>query len=177
MSGDAAYATFSPDASKLYSTGSDGQIYIWDIGTRKCIHRYIDDGCLQGTTLAISPNGKYQAAGSNSGVVNIYNLENDHILNSTIPKPIKNIMNITTSISNIAFNSDSQLLAMTSRKTKDCMKLVHMPSLTVYQNWPTQQTPLNYVTSIDFSPNSGYMAIGNQKGKALLYKLTHYNSS
>ena len=47
---------------------------------------------------------------------------------------------------------------------------LHLPSLTVFSNWPTSRTPLRYVNTFDFSPNSGYLSIGNDKGKALLYR-------
>ena len=39
------------------------------------------------------------------------------------------------------------------------------------------QTPLSYVFSLDFSPNSGYLAVGNDKGKVLLYRLRHYGET
>lgn len=47
---------------------------------------------------------------------------------------------------------------------------VHVPSLTVFANWPTRGTPLSYVTALDVSPQSHYLAIGNDKGKVLLYR-------
>ena len=47
---------------------------------------------------------------------------------------------------------------------------VHLPSLTVFSNWPTSRTPLRYVHTFDFSPNSGYLSIGNDRGKALLFR-------
>jgi U3 small nucleolar RNA-associated protein 18 len=53
---------------------------------------------------------------------------------------------------------------------------VHIPSCTVYQNWPTPRTPLHYVQSLAFSPHSGYLAVGNDKGRALLFRLNHYES-
>ena len=59
---------------------------------------------------------------------------------------------------------------------KDSLKIFHVPSKTVYSNWPTAQTPLHYVTSVDFSANSGMLAIGNDRGKVLLYRLKHYHS-
>ena len=50
-----------------------------------------------------------------------------------------------------------------------------MPSCTVFSNWPTSKTPLSYVFSLDFSPSGGYLAVGNDKGKVLLYRLKHYS--
>ena len=39
------------------------------------------------------------------------------------PKPLKSIMNLTTQIDDIQFNSDGQLLAFLSRRKRDALKL------------------------------------------------------
>ncbi len=62
-------------------------------------------------------------------------------------------------------------MAMASRMKKDAMRLVHLPSATVFSNWPTQRSPLHYVHSLAFSPHSGFLAVGNARGKVLLYRL------
>ena len=36
---------------------------MWDMATRDCVHRFIDDGCVKGTTLAMSQDGCYIATG------------------------------------------------------------------------------------------------------------------
>jgi U3 small nucleolar RNA-associated protein 18 len=56
----------------------------------------------------------------------------------------------------------------------DCQ--IHMPSLTAFSNWPTSSTPLGHVTSVDFSPGSEYVAIGNTRGRVLLYHLKDYDA-
>lgn len=52
--------------------------------------------------------------------------------------------------------------------------MVHPPSMTVFSNWPTMKTPLGTVTSVSFSKASEYLAVGNEKGKVLLYMLPHF---
>ena len=47
----------------------------------------------------------------------------------------------------------------------------------MFSNWPTTQTPLGFVTALDFSPNSGYFAVGNDKGVVLMYQLLHYEKA
>lgn len=51
---------------------------------------------------------------------------------------------------------------------------VHLTSMTTFANWPTSGTPLGTVTSVDFSPGSDYIAIGNTRGKVTLYHLKHF---
>ena len=71
MNGSVTDVAFTPNSRHLLSTGSDGQVYVWDLNTRDCIHRFIDDGCVKGTSLVVSPNGRHIACGSDSGIVNL----------------------------------------------------------------------------------------------------------
>lgn len=47
-------------------------MYVWDLRTQRCLQRYTDEGCLNGTSLACSPDADLFATGSSSGVVNLY---------------------------------------------------------------------------------------------------------
>ncbi|KAF1777755.1 WD40-repeat-containing domain [Phytophthora cactorum] len=171
MNGTVNSAVFCENDRYLVSTGSDGQVYKWDMRTRRCVFVHDDEGSLGNHALAAS--GKYYAAGSKSGVVNIY----DNAGLTAKPKPRKALMHLTTQVDHLKFNVNSEILAMASNDAKDSLKMVHMPSLTVFANWPTAHTPLHYVSAMDFSPNSGYFAVGNARGRVLLYRLTHYKST
>lgn len=140
------------------------------------------DGTIT-SSLALSSN--FLAVAAESGVVNLYDdkqslssTRRGHggglSLAATERTPLKSIMNLTTSADNICFNHDGQILAMSSRRETNGLKLLHVPTATVFSNWPTSKTPLKYVWSMDFSPGSKYMAIGNDRGKCLLYRLNHY---
>ncbi|KAG9295388.1 hypothetical protein G9A89_013417 [Geosiphon pyriformis] len=162
---------WSGDGKYLFCIGGDADIYQWDVGARRCVHRFQDDGGFKPTSIALSNNDEYIAIGSRSGIVNIYDKS---CLLSIKPKPLKAISNLTTAVHKLEFNHDSQILGMSSHSKKGQLKMVHLPSLTVFKNWPTSGTPLDYVESFDFSPNSGYIAIGNSKGKVPLYRLRHF---
>jgi U3 small nucleolar RNA-associated protein 18 len=69
-----------------------------------------------------------------------------------------------------------QILAMASVKKRDALRLVHVPSFTVFSNWPTSRSPLHYVSALAFSPGGGLLAIGNARGRVVLYRLHHYAS-
>jgi len=90
------------------------------------------------------------------------------------PTPVKALSHSTTPISTLRFNHDGQILAMASKDKKDAMRLIHLPSLTSFANWPTSSTPLGHVTAVDFSARSEYVAIGNTRGRVLLYHLKEY---
>eukprot|EP01134_Creolimax_fragrantissima_P008083 CFRG8083T1 len=175
MNGSSRAVTFSPDGSKMYSFGSSGEVYVWNMNSRKCVHKFRDEGCVSGVQITMSKDGNYLATGCESGVVNIYDATT--LSASAIPKPIKTIMNITTRADTLLFNHDSSILAIATKQKKDTLKLVHMQSLSVFSNWPTAATPLRFVHALTFSPNSGYLAVGNDRGHVLLYRLNHYQSS
>ena len=162
--------------------GGDGVVHTWDLRTRRCLDRQVDEGCLNSTALACSNTGSLFATGSSSGVVNVYDRQERFQAgggaNRPVPArsstPVHAFMNLTTTIDSLAFSSDTQLMAMASRMKKDALRLVHVPSYTVYKNWPTSRTPLGHVHSLCFSPRGGFLAAGNAKGKVLLYRLHHY---
>jgi U3 small nucleolar RNA-associated protein 18 len=180
MNGRVTAATFSPDGRFLYTGGANslGEIYQWDIGMRRCVRKFTDEGAITNTALHISSvtNGSsYLAVGSDSGIVNIYDICDRNFQISTVPKPLKVIKNLTTSINNCLFNFDAQLLAISSMEKRNALRLVHLPSFVVYENWPKEKTPLSRVSTLDFHPDSSYLAIGNIRGKVPLFKLYHYH--
>ncbi|KAI8826861.1 WD40-repeat-containing domain protein [Fimicolochytrium jonesii] len=173
MNGRIVAVQFSADGESMYSLGGDGEIYIWNLETRKCTHRFFDEGCVKATCLAVSSTDLI-ATGSDTGVINIYSPS--AYLNTPHPTPLKTILNLTTPITSLLFSPDSQILAMASRDKKDALKLLHVPTRRVFLNWPTGMTPLGYVNSVAFSPGGGYLAVGNDKGRVGLWRLAAYEA-
>ncbi|XP_010529577.1 PREDICTED: U3 small nucleolar RNA-associated protein 18 homolog [Tarenaya hassleriana] len=171
MNGSVRSLAFTGDGKELVSSGGDGEIYHWDLRTMKCFHKAVDEGSICGSCLDTSPNGDFFASGSDPGVVNIYK-RLEFLGGKT--KPIKTVENLSTKIDFLKFNHDAQILAIVSTMKRNSMKLVHVPSLTVFSNWPPPNSSLHYPRCLDFSPGGGFMAVGNAAGKVLLYKLHHY---
>ncbi|KAK9087145.1 hypothetical protein Syun_029539 [Stephania yunnanensis] len=171
MNGSARALAFSNDGRQLLSSGGDGHVYHWDLRTRTCFHKTVDEGCVTSSAICTSSNGALFAAGSTSGIVNIYH--NEMFLVGK-EKPLKTIENLTTSVDFMKFNHDSQILAICSKMQKNSLKLVHVPTFSVFSNWPPPNRTLHHPRCLDFSPGGGFMAMGNAAGKVLLYKLHHY---
>lgn len=180
MNGSCRSMAFTPDGQQLLTSGSDGDVYRWDIGSRRCVQRFANqDGTI---TCSLAASSRHFAVGAESGVVNIYHDNHASSHGSTMagtlaepPSPFKSIMNLKTAADMIRFNHDGQILAMsTKRENNQGVKLLHVPTATVFSNWPTSKSPLNYVSATDFSPGSRFFALGNDKGKCLLYQLQHY---
>ncbi|TKA83285.1 hypothetical protein B0A55_00794 [Friedmanniomyces simplex] len=64
------------------------------------------------------------------------------------PKPTKTLSHLTTPTSHLTFSPDGQLLVIASKWKRDALRLVHLPSCTVFRNWPTSATPLGRITGV-----------------------------
>ena len=102
------------------------------------------------------------------GSVNLFHVSNE---TDVIDKePFKTVMNLTTSITDLKFNHSSELLAMCSKWKKNSFKLAHIPSYTVYQNFPSVAPGvLKYPFSMAFSHQSEFLSLGTDEGKAHLF--------
>ncbi|KAJ3381741.1 U3 snoRNP protein [Entophlyctis sp. JEL0112] len=174
MNGTVRAIDFSKDGRWLFSVGADGEVYQWDLATRQCVHKFTDEGAVKVNVISVSPDNSLIATGSSAGIVNVYSAAT--ALTSSNPSPARSMMNLTTSISHLAFHPSSQALVFGSRTKKDSLRVAHCPSLKVYSNWPTMHTPLGYVNCVEWSPGGGYLAIGNDKGKVLLYRATAFEA-
>lgn len=166
--------TFSPDNRTLITHGNGSEMYVWDLNTRTCINRATDDGCISCASLAVSPSGQFVATGSAQGVVNLYNTKT--VLEDQNPTPLKIVMNLVTSVTSLKFNPTSEILSAASVDKHNAFKMLHIPSFTVFSNFPTFQTKIGLPQMINFSPGSGYLSIANRTGSALLYRLRHYGN-
>jgi U3 small nucleolar RNA-associated protein 18 len=189
LNGSVRAMTFTMDDDAILASGSDGDIYRFDLRyTKQCIERFSNqDGTI---TSAMAISKTHLAVGSESGVVNIYNETSSSNFSSSFTssssmhhhtmgqqrQPIKSILNLKTSINCMKFNHhDEHILSISSsRDPHNALRLIHIPTCSVFSNWPTSKTPLKYVFCTDFSYNNQYIAIGNDKGHCRLYRFKHY---
>lgn len=176
MNGSVRAITFSSDGEYIMASGSDGDVYKWNLKSRRCVERFHNEDGTITSSLAVSKD--MLAVGAESGVVNLYDDRRSaplpHAVSMMERTPIKSVMNLSTAADLVKFNGDGQILAMSTRREKNGLKLLHVPTATVFSNWPTSKTPLKYVWSLDFSPGSKYLCAGTDHGKCLLYQLKHF---
>uniref|UniRef100_A0A183TZS9 WD_REPEATS_REGION domain-containing protein n=1 Tax=Toxocara canis TaxID=6265 RepID=A0A183TZS9_TOXCA len=104
---------FSPNSSNmLYAMTDGGEVFIWDIRRPEQQKKFSDEGAVHGTVVHISRNEQFIACGSNTGIVNLY--EMGEVLKTNEPKPLACFDQLTTSADFVCFNGDSQVLAMSS---------------------------------------------------------------
>lgn len=121
------------EGTQLMGLGDNAEVYVWDVRERRCVRRWKDDGGFGPTGLEGDRAGKYLAVGSNTGLINVYGSEasasygaGDEVETPRPPKPLKTIGNLTTAITSMRFNHDSQLLAIASKSKKDQMRMVRV---------------------------------------------------
>lgn len=170
--------------------GRDGQVAEWSLATKRTLGLWRDEGSIGGTVLSMGgkdgPEGlggdRWVAMGSNSGVLNIYDrnglIEKTHEDGSleikALPEPTRRFEQLTTPITTTTFSPDGQLLAFASQHKRDALKLVHLPSCTVYRNWPTEQTPLGRISAVAFGSGREaemMLSVGNDVGKVRLWEI------
>lgn len=160
--------------------GKGGEAVEWDGREKRVVGRWVDEGAVGTTVVALGGKrsgaqglggDRWIAVGSSSGIVNIYDRRTWGSLIPTIPKPVRAFDQLTTPTSHLEFSPDGQVLVMASRWKRDALRLVHLPSCTVYRNWPTSSTPLGRITAVAFAPNSEMLAVANEQGKIRLWEI------
>ncbi|PKS06649.1 hypothetical protein jhhlp_007399 [Lomentospora prolificans] len=169
--------------------GKTGRVGEWSLATKRFVGVWRDEGCIGGIVVALGGargpeqigEDRWVAVGSNTGIVNLYDRtellqsvdENGDVNINELPEPKRRFEQLVTPITCITFSPDGQLMAFASRPQKDAFRLAHLPSCTVYRNWPTSDTPLGRVTSVAFGTKGDLLAVGNDAGKIRLWEIRH----
>lgn len=168
----------------LTMLGRDGQVGEFSMQEKKFLGLWRDDGCIGGIAIGLGGHqgpaaigeDRWVAVGSNSGITNIYDRNNlivpgEELTIKENPTPTRIFEQLVTPVTVLAFSPDGQLFAFGSREKKDALRLVHLPTCTVYRNWPTSQTPLGRITTVAFGRTSEILAVGNDSGKIRLWEI------
>jgi len=110
---------FGAHSHTLYTVGNEAEIYTWDLrSTRACLAKTSDEGNFNTTHMCMSLDGGQLATGSHGGTVNIYKVGEKLTL-------VKQVMNLTTAVSDMRFDHTGQLLAVCSKWKKNAVRLIH----------------------------------------------------
>lgn len=160
IDGPVADYIFTHDGRKAIIISVAGEIWEFDLDGMKVTNRWRDEGGVSLTKVALTLDDKFLAIGSVSGIVTIYDLSKETYA------PQRTLYNLTTPITGLVFSPDGQMLVMASSGKRDQLRVVHIPSLKVFPNWPTSKTPIGVAECIAVGEN-GYLAVGRKKGVAL----------
>jgi U3 small nucleolar RNA-associated protein 18 len=158
------------NSNYIYTSDTNGNINQFDLRTRTWVVTCPDSGSYNTTWIAVSNSGKYLATGNYAGIVNVYDLKSQDLLAEN-QKPLKSISNLTTSVNIVEFNHSDELLSIGSKWKKNGLRMVHMESLTVYENFPSFKNNVKYPFSCSFSHDSEFFSVGNDEGNDYLFSL------
>ncbi|KAJ5172363.1 hypothetical protein N7492_004956 [Penicillium capsulatum] len=191
--GVADFAWWS-DGEGMTVASKNGEVSEWDGRLRHVVARWHDAGAVGTTVLSLGGRSgrtqlggdRWVAIGSSSGVVNVYDRREWAAASAnatsakdgstqagipSYPSPVRALDQLTTPVSHLVFAPDGQMLVMASRWKRDALRLVHLPSCTVYRNWPTSNTPFGRISSVAVSPNSEQLAVANEQGRIRLWEI------
>ncbi|KAF2007910.1 U3 small nucleolar RNA-associated protein-like protein [Amniculicola lignicola CBS 123094] len=190
----------------LSIAGKNGEVTEWSV-IKGVVGRWADEGAVGTTTIAVGGKSgrdswlggdRWVAVGSSSGIVNVYDrrawVENAQtaITNGTsapqdpnngIPRnpiPLRTLDHLTTPTSHLSFSPDGQILAMASRWKSNALRLVHLPSVTVFKNWPTDKTPLGRISALTWGRPTeederegslALLAVGAETGRIRMWEV------
>ncbi|KAF2640371.1 U3 small nucleolar RNA-associated protein-like protein [Massarina eburnea CBS 473.64] len=189
------------DGNGLSIAAKNGEVTEWSV-QKGVVGRWVDDGAIGTTVIAVGGRSgrdgwiggdRWVAVGSSSGIVNIYDRRqwseskpesqgraDDNGGIPKAPKPLRVLDHLTTPVSHLVFTPDGQILAMASRWKHNALRLVHLPSATVFRNWPTSNTPLNRITAVAWGRPTedeeregslAVLAIGAETGRIRLWEV------
>jgi U3 small nucleolar RNA-associated protein 18 len=179
------------DGEGMCVVSKNGEVSEWDGRMRRVVARWMDEGAVGTTVLSLGGrSGRTQlggdrwiAVGSSSGIANVYDRrpwaaavaesrsDEDASPIPHNPKPTRAFDQLTTPISHLQFSMDGQLMVMASRWKRDALRLIHLPSCTVYHNWPTSNTPLGRISAVAISARSDMLAVANEQGRIRMWEI------
>lgn len=166
-------SSFLSSNNDLYTLGENGQVYVWDLRkSSNCKYTFYDEGCVNATTFASTEKSNLISIGSSCGIVNTYLLTN--CCTNKNPRPLKTFDNLKGPVSILEYNHTGELLLAAASSQENGIKLIHTASSTVYKNFPRPGKRFGHVNDANFSPLSGYFALGCSSGKAHLFRLPFY---
>jgi WD40 repeat protein len=162
--------TFSPDGSLLASAHFDGSIHVWQIPSGSLLHTLMPPTDFErADSIAFSPDGKLLAAsGAQEDWNNVARLW--QVSDGTPAHVLGGHVNVVTSL---AFSADGTLFASGGSTRDGTVKLWQTSDWLMLNSLEhlDDQNEVDRITSIDFSPDGRYMAVGTWSGLIWLWQV------
>jgi hypothetical protein len=140
----------------LYSTGSDGKVFAWNLAENSPSPRIIASFTNRNLSIAISQNGRLLAVGSDIGTIRVIDISTGNIVE---------LKGSVGAVFSLAFSHDAQQLFSTSSDKKILLwDLNSRKSSEIYDE-------ANTVRAITISPDGRFLVAGADDGKLLLWDI------
>lgn len=148
---------------------ADGKLYCWDVRMQRCLK--VAKGFDGVTRMCKSSDDAMLITGLENGVINVYDVRKlawDTIIKEE-QKVEKSVSTLRTSITSMSTGPHFDFIVASSSLERNALKIIHLPSLSVLNTWPTSSTPLHYVTSHAINRDGTVLAVANARGRVLTY--------
>lgn len=159
----------SRDGQRIWNLAENGEVMCFDLRMMKAVNAFQD--LFGATSLAVNNSESLFCVGSSSGLINIY--DGSCQLADGNLSPLKTLKNLRAPVTLQRFNKTDEIALFASELVAGQTKLYHADSHSIFKNFPGERK-IDAVRMADFSPNSGFLGIGNTSVK--LFKLNHYKS-
>ncbi|MBI20455.1 MAG: hypothetical protein CMB73_07780 [Euryarchaeota archaeon] len=164
---------FPNTGREVIGVTDDGWLCSWDLRTQRCVQtaQNFDDV----KSICTSSDGKKLITGLGNGLVNVYDGSKTFTgdTRKSNPQPLRCFSSLTNTVSSININPQADLAVVASSMKRNALRVIHLPSLSMLDTWPTSSTPLHHVTSTAFSPAGDRLAIANARGCILTYRISY----
>lgn len=183
MNSQSAGVFFPPRSSAVLTADVEANVYQWDLGTGRCLHKFKDNHSLNLTSFALSQNVTTEFSstgflytGSRTGYLNRFPLSSGSVTDdsgSTVVHEdlVRSYGNITTAVTSIATDEKGLFVAYASEHKRNAVRILHNPSGQVVSNWPTEKFNLGRVTAMSFCSEFNTLALGNRNGKVQFFRI------
>ncbi|KAF0992654.1 hypothetical protein HZS_4633 [Henneguya salminicola] len=161
------------DENILYSIGSFGDIYVWELRARRCINKITNPALFDANCLCVSNSG-IMASGSESGLVSLMDFSTSLETTTNFGSVIKEFSNLTLPTCDIKFNEKFNLMCFASNNLEKGIRMVDLNNMSVMISWPFSQlnNGIRNIFGFDFSSDGKYLAIGNNNSRLLIHGIT-----
>eukprot|EP01071_Lankesteria_metandrocarpae_P004790 Lankesteria_metandrocarpae@DN3694_c0_g1_i1.p1 len=186
-----AGAAFHPRCDAVVCADTEGTLYTWDLTTGTCRQRFQDPRATSVTAFGVSVaaggphadvagsdatrNGGMMrcgalAVGTPSGFVDLFELTKDSIREDIV----MSYKNLKTPVGQIKFHPRGDIFGFSTSGPQNGIKLAHLGSRLVYQNFPDKSLDLGRVTAFDFCRTGGLLGVGSEAGLVNLFRLVDF---
>jgi len=155
---------FTPDGETLFTTGSDGRIFKWDMSTPERKKVQIAKNGSVNRALAISANNKWLACGSVKSEIQLYDIKKPDSDPITLKGHEGEIWDL------VFLSDDNKLVSCAGDGT------IFMWDIST-QQYTVIAKSQSIIKSITLSPNGNIIAGGLENGKIVLWDIANNNTS
>lgn len=159
----ASVVAWDQDSDRLVCADTRANVYLWDVGSRRCVAKAHDDLAVSITCGAMFHHGL--AVGTSSGTLDVVGLKGDGSLGD-FRTVCESLVNPLTTVCSLR----GEVLFGGTNAKNSAVRATNATTGQTYSNWPTRISNLGRVESM--AAKDDWLAMGNSRGQVLLFTVS-----